>query len=114
MASEASSEQHDGGGVEEGGRRSDGGLEILGEPSIAVDPGEEALDHPAARQDDEADLIGEFLDDFDGDAGGVGDLVASIGAIGEDALDERKEAARDLQQGYGSVAILDAGLMWRE
>jgi hypothetical protein len=40
--------------------------------------------------------------------------LASIGALSEDALDEGKEAARDLQEGCGSVAILDAGWMRRE
>ena len=31
-------------------------LEVLGEPPVASEPGEGALDHPAARQDDEAAL----------------------------------------------------------
>ena len=35
-------------------------LEIFGEFAIAVDPYEVAFDHPAARRDDEADLIASF------------------------------------------------------
>ena len=51
-------EEHDGGGVEEGAGRGDGGLEV--ESPVAVDPG----DNPAARLDGEADLIGAFAHDL--------------------------------------------------
>jgi hypothetical protein len=67
VASQAAGEQHDGGGVEEGLGGGDGGLEVLRQASVSVDPCEEALDHPAAWQDLEADLIGDLLDDLDGD-----------------------------------------------
>ena len=67
MACQTAGEQHDGGGVEEGLGGGDGGLEVLRQASISVDPCEEAFDHPAARQDLEADLIGDLPDDLDGD-----------------------------------------------
>jgi hypothetical protein len=44
----------------DGGERNEGGqgfgkvLEVLGETPVPTEPGEGALDHPAARQDDEA------------------------------------------------------------
>ena len=54
---------------------------------------EEALHDPAARLDGEADLIGAFAHDLDGDHGGRGDLLAGVAAVGKDLLDERKRAA---------------------
>ena len=48
---------------------------------------------PAARLDGEADLIGAFAHDLDGDHGGRGDLLAGVAAVGKDLLDERKRAA---------------------
>ena len=60
---------------------------------VAVDPGEEALHDSAARLDGEADLIGAFAHDLDGDHGGHGDLLAGVAAVGKDLLDERKRAA---------------------
>ena len=67
---QSAEEEHDGGGVEEGAGRGDGGLEVLCQSPVAVDPGEEALHDPAARLDGEADLIGAFAHDLDGDHGG--------------------------------------------
>ena len=52
---QSANEEHDGGGVEEGAGRGDGGLEVLCQSPVAVDPGEEALHDPAARLDGEAD-----------------------------------------------------------
>ena len=90
---QSADEEHDGGGVEEGAGRGDGGLEVLCQSPVAVDPGEEALHDPAARLDGEADLIGAFAHDLDGDHGGRGDLLAGVAAVGKDLLDERKRAA---------------------
>jgi len=39
--------------------------------------------------DDEADLNGEFANDFDGDGGRVPDAIAVVGAVGIGAPDER-------------------------
>ena len=90
---QSADEEHDGGGVEEGAGRGDGGLEVLCQSPVAVDPGEEALHDPAARLDGEADLIGAFAHDLDGDHGGRGDLLAGVAAVGKDLLDEPKRAA---------------------
>lgn len=108
-AGDASDEEHDGGGVEESFGRGEGRLEILAESSVATDPGEEALDHPTARMDGEADLLWVLSDDLDGDARGHGDALAGIGAVGEGVLDEGKAAPRCLQQGHGAVAVLNRG-----
>ena len=56
--------------------------------------------------DGEADLIGGFADDLDGDAGGVGDTLGSVGGVRERKLDEGKAAARRLQERHGAIAVL--------
>lgn len=53
LTCEALGEEHDGGGVEEGGGES--GPEVFGAPAIPAEPSEGARDAPAAGQDDEAD-----------------------------------------------------------
>jgi hypothetical protein len=64
-----------------------------------ADPRERALDDPAFGQDDEL-MQAVALDDFDnpmtGAGGGVRHAWSLISGIGEDALDEGKEAARAL------------------
>ena len=84
---------------------------ILCESPIAADPGEEPLDNPASRQNGEADLIGMLADDLDDDAGGGGNPLAGISAIGEDAFDEGEDTARGVQKRSAAVAILDARRM---
>jgi hypothetical protein len=42
-------------------------FEIFRKPSISADPGEEALNHPSTRQNDEADLAGDLPHDLDDD-----------------------------------------------
>ncbi len=75
----------------------DGGLEVLCQASVAVDPGEEALDHPAPRQHLEAHLIGDLVDDLDGDASGVLDPLGAIGTVGEGEFDEGERSPRRLE-----------------
>ena len=103
---EPSDKQKDGGCVYEGGGRLQCALKILGEAPVPVDPGEESFDHPAARQHRKPDLVGQFVDDLDDDPRRVGDALAFIGAVGEDAFDERKRPARLVKQRYGAVTIL--------
>ncbi len=57
----------------------------------------------------EADLIGDLLDDLDGDAGGVLDPLGGLGAVGEGEFDEGEGLSRRLEQWDGTVAILDVG-----
>ena len=87
-------QEHDGGGIKEGFSRGDGSLEVLGEPAVAVDPGEEPLDHPAPGVDGEADLALRLANDLDAKAAGVGDAMSSVAAIGEAELDESPSVAR--------------------
>src|SRR5687768_721360 len=109
MNGDASDEDHGGGCVEERCGRCDGGFCILPEPSVAVDPGKEALDDPSPWLDGEADLIGLAADDLDGDAGCGRDARALVASVGEDLLDEGERAARGSQQRTRPVTILHAG-----
>ncbi len=86
-------------------------LKVLREAPVSVDPGEEAFDHPTPWQDDEADLIGLFPDDFDGDAGGRGHPLVIVSAIGPDELDEWKQGAGHLKQRPAAVTVLNVGGM---
>jgi hypothetical protein len=64
---------------------------------LRVEPGEAPLHHPAARVYGETDLIGGFADDLDGDAGGIGHALGSLGGVRKGKLDEGKAAAGRLQ-----------------
>lgn len=57
-----SDEDCDGCGVEECSSGFDGRLGVLQEPAVAIDPREEALDHPAPWLDCEPDLVGFAFD----------------------------------------------------
>ena len=83
-------------------------LEVLCQPPIAPDPGEEPLDDPAPRVNSEADLIGVLADDLDRDQCGLGDLFTGIPAVGENPLDEREDVPRDSHKRSATIAILDA------
>ncbi len=85
IAREAPDHQHDGGSVKEGSRTFVGRLEVLGQPAAAPEPRESPLRDSSARQDDEADLIGDLTHDFHTD--GLNRLrhtVMVITAIGID------------------------------
>ncbi len=66
----------------------DGGFEILGEPAIATEPGEGALDHPSPGQEVEALRGIETLDDLDRPLAKLLqrllELRSGIAAVGED------------------------------
>jgi hypothetical protein len=51
-------------------------------------------------------LVGIFAHYFDGDQRGLGDLFPGIPVVGEDPLDEGKDAARSPQEWSAAVTIL--------
>ena len=87
------------------------GFKVLGQPSVAIEPSESALDNPAPRQDDKAaDGIGT-LDDLDDPLAdfvesGV-ELGAAVGAVGKDMPQPRMEMSDRGQR--CAIAILDVG-----
>jgi len=103
----------DHGETEEGGDGPGVALEVACQASIAAGPGERSLDDASLGQDDElARLVAlDDLDDPTPDAGGgVCHAWSLIAGIGEDAFDEREEAACALiEYQSGAVAILDIG-----
>ncbi len=74
-------------------------LEVLGEATVAIEPGQRSLDDPSTRQDFEALCGIGSLDDLDGPcadaAQRVAQFVTGIAAIGEDVAQPR-EAVDDL------------------
>ena len=88
-------------------------LEVLGEAAASAEPGEGALDHPAARQDLEAlggsDRLMISRVQLADAAQRVPELVAGIAAIGEDMAQPGEALADRLQHIDGAVAVLDVG-----
>ena len=88
-------------------------LEVAREASVVADPGEGSLDDPAFGKDDEAVQLVAF-DDLDLPGPGLGNgrrgLRSLIAGIGEDALDEREEAAcAPIKDKGRAVTILHIG-----
>jgi hypothetical protein len=109
--------QHDAdhGETDEGGDGARVSLEVARQAAIAADPRERAFHDPSLGQDDE---LVQFvaLDDFDcplaGAGGGSRHARPLIAGVGEDALDEGKEAARaPIENQPRPVAILHVGGM---
>src|SRR5215204_1154198 len=92
-------------GIMRGGR----GGGVLPEASVTADPGEEALDHPSARMDRKADLVGRLPDDLDGNAGGARGPLSGIARIREGFGDERERASRQPQDPRRAIPVLDVG-----
>lgn len=86
-------------------------LEVLHQAPVAPDPCEEPFDDPAPWVNGEADLVGILAHDFDSDQRGRGDLLTRVSAVGENALDEREDAARGPQKRSAAIANLDARRM---
>src|SRR6266851_9072047 len=114
-ASEAAGEVLDTGDHKPSESTFDGGLEILGETAVSVEPGNGALDHPAAH--DEVETRGGWgaPDDFDGPLAELFEcgleLVAGVAGIGEDMAQPGKGIADGGEEERGSIAILNAGFM---
>ena len=85
----------------------------LGETPVASEPGESALDHPAARQDDEALHVAAALDDLRAQRRHLWhrniNLPGSIAAIGPDQFEPREAPAYLVEDEPGPVAVLDRG-----
>ena len=91
-------------------------FEILCEATAAIEPGECALDDPAARQNDEALGGVRALDDLDikflhlfGD--GFLEDRPLIAAIGEEFAQERVEAKQGRKYQNAAIAVLDISRM---
>ena len=88
-------------------------LVVLSEAPAAVDPGDSALHDPAPGQGLEALLARRAFDHLDGPAGsahGSAQLVAAVGTVGEDRLQEAEEPARPaVEDQKGAVAVLQIG-----
>lgn len=105
----------DHGETHEGGGGPCVALKVAREATVVADPGERPFDNPALGQNDEAMRLVSF-DDLQlpgaglGDGGGrPGSLIASIG---EDPLDEGKQASgTPIEDQSGAVAILHIGGM---
>jgi len=112
---QASEHDADHGETDEGGGGSSVALEVAGQATVSTDPGQGALDDPAFGKDDEAMQL-VALDDHQRPGaglceggGGRGSLVAGVG---EDALDEGKEATCGLIEDQScAITILHAGGM---
>jgi hypothetical protein len=112
---DASCEQPDMGDKDPSHSAAQGGLKVFGEPSAPTEPGESALDDPAAWQHLEpADLIGA-LDHLNRPAADLRQfqpqLVAGIAAIGEDMAQPGIEISDRGEDADGTIAILNVGGM---
>ncbi len=84
---------------------------VLGQAPATIDPGDGTFHDPAPWDDLETLGLGGTLDHLD-PPGGIGhgptQLRAAVGAVGEDRLQEGKEAAGvAIQNQKGAVAVLD-------
>ena len=105
----------DHGEADEGGNGSRVALEVARKAAVVTDPCEGSLDDPTLGQDDEAMQL-VALDDLQLPGAGLGNgrgcLRSLVAGIGEDALDEREEAARALvKHEPRAVAVLHVGRM---
>ena len=112
---QASEHEADHGEPDEGRDGARVSLEIACQAAIVTDPGQGSLDDPALGQDDK---FVQFvaLDDLDhptaSAGGGLRDPWPLITGIGEDALNEGKEAARaPIENQANPVAVLKVGGM---
>ena len=91
-------------------------LKVLGVTPVSAEPGEGALDHPAARQDDEALHVVAPLDDRQALSRhlchGSVNLPGVVAAIGPDQFEPREAPAAPLFQ-FADVGLASAVLCRR-
>ena len=91
-------------------------FEVLGEAAASTEPGEGTFDDPAPRQELEALGALRSLDDFDGPRSAMGqcgdELIAAVNPVGKDMAKLGELEPQMFQQRYGSVDILDIGLVY--
>jgi len=94
---------------------SDDGLEVLGAATIAVEPGQDALDYPSAGQHLEALRGVGAPDDLDSPAAKAArrrrQLVAATDAVSKQAPQPGKGGADGAEQIRAAVTVLDVGGM---
>ena len=114
MSCQPAQHEADGGEEDEGDGAACEVLEILGEPSAAIEPGDRALDDPAFGQEFEARAIAAF-DDLESPIGDgaeeLFELGALIGAVADDLLKKGKQPPHRLEQRRRAIAILHIGRM---
>src|ERR1035437_9364960 len=110
---EAAGHQLDAGDVKPSHCAFYGCLEILGQASVAVQPGEGAFDHPPPGQEYKA--LGSIrpFDDLDGPCAevrqGMPQLVSGVAAISKDMAQPGKSTANARQQTWRAITILHVG-----
>src|SRR5215211_1724955 len=110
---EASGEQLNTGDQDPSFGADDRCLKVLCEATIAAEPGEGALDHPASGFWLEGSEGLSSGDDFDRPLAQIGkrieQLLSAIDAIGEDMPQPGKPAANQSQQRHGTMIVLNIG-----
>ena len=108
-------EELDAGDHQPGKGAFNGGFKIFGQPAVAVEPSDGALDHPAPRQQGKALGAVGTLDDLDRPSPELGqrcfELGAGIAGIGKNVAQPRETVADRGQQRNRTVAILNLGTM---
>ena len=90
-------------------------LEVACQSTVSADPGQGAFDDPALGKNDEAVRV-VALDDLQLPGAGLGNGGAGLGSlitgVGENAFEEREQAAcAPIQDQFGAIAILNIGRM---
>ena len=101
--------------ADEGRNGSRMALEVACQSTVSADPGQGAFDDPALGKNDEAVRV-VALDDLQLPGAGLGNGGAGLGSlitgVGENAFEEREQAAcAPIQDQFGAIAILNIGRM---
>jgi hypothetical protein len=89
----------------------DAALEIFRQSTVSAYPGKEPLDHLSAREHGEANLIGDFMHNFDNNMRGFDHPLVIVAAICKNARDERKQRTRGPQEKLAAIAVLSSSAL---